>query len=112
MAKVLPLSKALHDSNGRLIAGGLFGVPHKVDYDRVIYDRRPLNALERPVPADWIALPQGCQLADGLLRPHEGWRASGQDLETYFYVIRHHEGQLARGVVGRPHDGSDENRCA
>ncbi len=40
MAVLLPLSMAKRDFYGKLISGGLFCVPHKDLFDRLICDRR------------------------------------------------------------------------
>ena len=57
MAVLLHKSKALLDSRGRPISGGLFAVHHKVGSDRLINDRRPFNSIENRL--GWAQLPHG-----------------------------------------------------
>ena len=83
------LLKKLHDANmivflpwdevlregGKPVKGGLFCVAHKIYSDRLINDRRPLNAREHRLK--WCDLPK---------EPSESVRGSGDDLSNYFYV--------------------------
>ena len=59
---------------GRLLLGGLFGVPHN-DRLRVIFDRRLQNMGEHRL--QWAVLPQGCMLCRIVLEPGQGCRGSG-----------------------------------
>ena len=57
MCALLPPDRALRDSSGQLVTGGVFAVPHKPTSDRVINDRRPFNSFERQL--GWAKLPHG-----------------------------------------------------
>ena len=88
----------------RLIKGGLFCVPHKVESDRLINDRRPLNARENRL--GWCQLPAGHLLTQLILSPSESVRASGDDLSNYFYLIKHLEEWHHRNAFGKPFRGA------
>ena len=68
-----------------LAPGGLFAVRHKPAADRLIYDRRPRNALEERF--NWISLPAGCQWSQVVLDDSCCLRGSADDLSTYFYCL-------------------------
>ena len=91
------------DAEGRPLVGGWFGVKHRPKNgrrrQRLIFDRRPQNAGE--VPFGWAALPHGSQLCRQILEDYEGTRGSGDDLENYFYQVKHAQGWSSRNVVGR-----------
>ena len=73
----------LIDWHEDLAPGGVFAVPHKPHADRLIYDRRPRNSLEKRF--DWGKLPSGSQWAQTVLPPSCAMRGSAEDLSTYFY---------------------------
>ena len=100
----MPVSKCLRDSKGKLIAGGLFSVPHKESPDRLINDRRPFNALERRL--HWATLPHGTLLIQVILEGGEVIRGSGDDLQSFFYTLKHLDDWVIRNVVGHPFNGS------
>jgi len=56
MITFLPIEEVEHEC-GKPLTGGLFCVPHKPTSDRLINDRRPLNAKEKRL--DWSRLPAG-----------------------------------------------------
>eukprot|EP00438_Fugacium_kawagutii_P015754 Skav233443 [mRNA] locus=scaffold1486:339543:342293:- [translate_table: standard] len=87
----------------KLIKGGLFCVPHKPESDRLINDRRPLNARENRL--DWCQLPAGPLLCQLILTREQSIRASGDDLSNYFYLIKHLESWHHRNCFGRPFKG-------
>ena len=93
------------DSKGRKLLAGLFCVAHKLDKDRLIFDRRPQNATERRL--GWCRLPHGCQFGDLLLRPQETLRGSGDDLSNYFYQLLHAENWWRRNSFGRVFSGRE-----
>ena len=103
VAKLIPASEGLYDSRGKLIAGGLFAVSHKPNTDRVINDRRPFNRLERRLV--WAKLPHGALLTQVILEDHMSIRASGDDLQNFFYLLSHVPEWLPRNVVGEPVPG-------
>ena len=105
VACLLPVEKALRDSSGNLITGGLFAVPHKEHSDRVIFDRRPQNELERRLIM--AKLPHGSLLTQLIIDKHESIRGSGDDLSNYFYLLQHHPDWLGRNCVGQPIVGKD-----
>ena len=70
----LPWDEVLREG-GKPVKGGLFCVAHKISSDRLINDRRPLNAREHRLK--WCDLPKD---------PSESVRGSGDDLSNYFYV--------------------------
>lgn len=103
MITFLPEAQALRE-NGHLIKGGLFCVPHKATSDRLINDRRPLNARENRL--NWSKLPSGQMLCQLILEPGQSIRCSGDDLSNYFYLIKHSEEWLPRNCFGDPIWGS------
>jgi hypothetical protein len=105
MAGLVPESEIPLTSLGELLLGGMFGVDHKVDVDRLIYDRRPQNAKERRL--GWARLPVGAQLGRIVLDRGEVLRASGDDIRTYFFRLKNIEGTEHRNCVGRQIDGSE-----
>ena len=105
VATLIPAEWGLRDCRGDLITGGLFAVPHKPHSDRIINDRRPLNELERRLV--WAKLPHGSMLTQLIVPKGQGLRGSGDDLQNYFYLLRHRPDWLPRNVVGQPFDGGD-----
>jgi len=99
MAVLLPEAEIPTGPKGQLLLSGLFGVKHKTLHDRLIFDRRPANALDRRLA--WARLPLGPQLCRVILRRGEGIRGSGDDLRTYFYCLRNSEQALPRNAFGR-----------
>lgn len=91
--------------DGRLLLAGLFAVPHKEDFDRMIFDRRPQKFEE--IRLGWAKLPHGCQFCYLILEPSETIRASGEDLSTYFYQLKQLPSFLSRNAFGRSFDGGD-----
>ena len=102
MVTFLPKSQALKEGK-KLIKGGLFAVPHKETSDRLINDRRPLNARENKL--GWCELPAGPMLAQLILEETESVRASGDDLSNYFYLIKHLEEWQPRNCFGKEFKG-------
>ena len=103
MITFLPRSQVLSEGR-RLIKGGLFCVPHKLESDRLINDRRPLNLRERRL--NWCQLPAGPQLTQLILNKGESVRASGDDLQNYFYLIKHLDSWQHRNCFGKPFKGA------
>ena len=103
MITFIPKDKALKEGR-KIIRGGLFAVPHKETSDRLINDRRPLNAREKKL--GWCELPAGPMLAQLILEKTESIRASGDDLSNYFYLIKHLDAWLPRNCFGQPIKGS------
>ena len=103
MIGFVPEHDALHE-NGHVVKGGLFCVPHKVESDRLINDRRPLNFRERRL--GWCELPSGVMLCQLILEDHQSIRASGDDLSNYFYLIKHLDEWLPRNCFGRAIKGA------
>ena len=107
MATLIPYESALLDSHGNVIFGGLFCVDHKLDFDRLIFDRRPQNMFERRL--GWARLPHGTLLTQLLVPTGQSVRGSGDDLSNFFYSLKHIDPWLVRNVVGdgTPLNGSD-----
>ena len=105
VATLIPARLALKDSQGKIISGGLFAVPHKETSDRIICDRRPINELERRLV--WAKLPHGSLLTQIILPKNCSIRGSGDDLSNYFYLLKHRQDWLHRNTVGSPVSGSD-----
>ena len=99
MITFLPLEEVEHEC-GKPLTGGLFCVPHKPTSDRLINDRRPLNAKERRL--NWSQLPAGHMLCQLILEKDESIRCSGDDLSNYFYLIKHSSNWLPRNCFGEP----------
>lgn len=99
MIEFVPIDEVLHDGP-KVIKGGLFCVAHKPTSDRLINDRRPLNARENRL--GWCALPAGHMLGQLILEDHQSIRCSGDDLSNYFYLIKHLDSWLHRNCFGDP----------
>ena len=96
-----------HPVTGEVLRGGFFAVHHKEGRLRLIYDRRPQNALEADLSPEWLRLPHGSQFCEMILQPGEGLRGSTDDLECWFYQLRHHVPWWKMQAVGRRVLGSD-----
>lgn len=99
MAQLIPSEDVPQYVCGRSLLAGLFSVPHKQEYDRLIFDRRPANAGE--VRLAWSHLPYGPQLCRLIVREGEVVRGSGDDLRTFFYQLLNAPSSLPRNCFGR-----------
>ena len=88
-----------------MLPGGWFSVAHREHADRLIYDRRPKNAVERRW--HWVVLPHGSLFCQLILRRGFGARGSLHDLECYFFCLKQAPGAEAFNVVGRSWGASD-----
>ena len=91
--------------DGQLLVGGWFCVDHSKGRLRLIFDRLPQNATEETL--QWHDLPSGCQLAHLKLEPWETMRGSGDDLECWYYCLRHREDWYSKNAAGRRIRGGD-----
>ena len=80
------------------LASGAFAVRKDLDKDRLIADRRPENAGEKPVGL--CLLPYGPRLRRVQLKSNQYLRASVQDLSNMYYMFKVSEERLKRQVVG------------
>ena len=103
MAVLISESLVPKSSDGTLLRGGLFAVKHTKGRQRLIFDRRLLNAGEAQLP--WVSLPHGTQYCFCMLESHETIRGSGDDIETYYYHLRHQDNFVHRNAVGRRFTG-------
>lgn len=103
VARLIPESMALRDSQGRIISGGLFAVDHKPESDWIILDRKPFNELERRLV--WARLPHGALLTQLIVPKGYSIRGSGDDLSNYFYLLKHNPDLLPRNTIGNVFDG-------
>lgn len=92
------------DTRGNALSGGLFCVVHKLLTDRLINDRRPLNAVEGRL--GWAKLPHGSLLCQLIVNSKEVLRGHGEDLSKYFYKLKHHIDWVPRNNFGRKLQGS------
>ncbi|CAE8639344.1 unnamed protein product, partial [Polarella glacialis] len=88
---------------GRILVGGLFGVPKSSGKIRLIFDRRPQNFAEERV--NWSLLPSAAQLGRIVLPEGKVLRGSGSDLSNYYYNIAHRPEWVVHNAVGRPLTG-------
>lgn len=79
-----------HPQSGRMMVAGLFAVFHKAGRQRLIVDRRAR-----------LCLPHSAQLSEVALAPSKGLRVSSDDLECWFYQLRHEGDWCLRQAVGR-----------
>lgn len=86
-------------ADGRLLVGGFFCVRKNNVEDRLIFDRRPANAMMQRL--DWAHLPAGACLAKLLLEPDEFLRGSGDDLRTYYFSLALPQNAYKFNAVGR-----------
>ena len=80
MARPLRLHEVPLDNDNQPLVGGFFAVAKNEVEDRLIFDRRPANGCERRLR--WLNLPSASLLRQVILRPHEGLRGSGDDLDA------------------------------
>ena len=99
MAVLIPEQDLPRDSDGRLLAGGLFCVGKNAQEDRLIYDRRPENGTMPRLR--WAELPSGACFTRMLLRPDQYLRGSGDDLRNYYYSLKLPENWIRFNSVGR-----------
>jgi len=105
MCILIPDEHVPRDTHGKPLVGGLFCVAHKKDTDRLINDRRVLNATE--LRLNWARLPHGCLLCQLLVGEGEHVRGDGDDLSKYFYKLRHLENWTKRNCFGDKVRGDD-----
>ena len=86
MTSLVDASLVPKDAFGNDIVGGLFCVLHKALFDRLINDRRPLNAIEQKL--NWIELPHGSMLTQLVVGENEVTLGWGDDLSNFFYCFR------------------------
>ena len=98
MCILIPDDQVPRNIHGKPLVGGLFCVAHKKDTDRLINDRRVLNATE--LRLNWARLPHGCLLCQLLVGEGEHVRGDGDDLSKYFYKLRHLENWTKRNCFG------------
>ena len=98
-AELVEESSLPRGRDGSLLKGGLFAVPHSKGRQRLILDRRPLNAVEQKLP--WCHLPHGSLYKRVVLEPGETIRGSGDDLESYFFLLSHENNWIRRNSFGR-----------
>ena len=89
--------------NGRPLIAGLFAVLHTRGRLRLIIDRRPQNETESQL--DWLRLPHGMMFTHLRIGKDESVRGSGDDLECFFYQLRHNESWWPRQAMGRRFKG-------
>ena len=70
-----------------ILRGGLFAIQEKNGKQRLIFDKRPQNTIEKR--RAWIRLPAGSQLAQIVLAPQRVLRGSGEDLSNFYFYVRH-----------------------
>ena len=93
--------------------GGLFGVDKKRDPKtgemslRLIFDRRPRNAIEMPLRNLCSTLAQGVVLCDLLLEAREEVRIWLSDLPNYYYTFRVSSDRMRTNAWGNPIARSD-----
>ena len=105
MVEFIPFDSVPHDRYGRKLVSGLFTVEHKAESDRLIIDRRALNAGEHRLK--WCTLPHGSLLTQIRLGPGEVLRGSGDDLSNYFYLLSNPPNWRHRCAIGRPFYGRE-----
>ena len=78
---------------------------HKVESDRIIFDRRPQNSIEERL--NWCRLPHGSSLTRLKLQPWEHIQAHGDDISNYFYHLKLEPAARHRSAFGRVISGND-----
>ena len=99
MVELVPEEHLPHDKHGGLLVGGLFAVGKNESEDRLIYDRRPQNAISRRLK--WAQLPAGACYTKMLLEPHQYLRGSGDDLRNFYYCLSLPDNFVHNNAVGR-----------
>ena len=104
MAVLVPEKELPRNQAGNLMPGGLFCVAKNQREDRLIFDRRPENGtMER---LRWARLPAGSCFCRMLLRSDQFLRGSGDDLRTYYYMLKLPDSWVRYNAVGRQVDRS------
>ncbi|CAE7732232.1 osm1, partial [Symbiodinium sp. KB8] len=102
MATLVPERELPRSRAGELMPGGLFCVAKNQTEDRLIFDRRPENStMER---LRWARLPAGSCFCRMLLRSDQFVRGSGDDLRTYYYMLKLPDNWVRYNAVGRQVD--------
>ncbi|CAE8735656.1 unnamed protein product [Polarella glacialis] len=81
--------------SGRILVGGLFGVPKSGGKLRLVFDRR------REERVRWSWLPAAAQLGRIVLPKGKVLRGSGCDLIDYYYHIAHDPNRSIHNAAGR-----------
>ena len=83
MCSLIPEEEVPTTNAGRKLLAGLFCVPHKNDFDRLFFDRRPQISIEGRLK--WCDLPHGTCFCSLRLKLDEDVRCSGEDISKYCY---------------------------
>ena len=105
MCVLVPEDDIPEDTFGCKLVGGLFTVFHKELLDRLINDRRPLNAVELRLM--WAELTHGTQLCQLVLNDSEVELGYADDLSKYFYTLKHTPRWIKRNCFGAAVMGDD-----
>jgi hypothetical protein len=105
MAVLIPEDEVPRDYKGRKLLSGAFCVEHKIESDRLIFDRRCQNATERRL--HWCSLPHGTCFTRLRLRTDEELQAHGDDISNYFYHLKLAEHHRHRSAFGRVFTGRE-----
>ena len=99
MIDIIPEADLPRTKKGKILMGGLFGVPKNEAEDRLIFDRRPENStMDR---LQWSSLPSGVCFTRMLLEKNQYVRGSGEDLRNFYYMLKLPENFVKHNVVGR-----------
>lgn len=86
MIDIIPEADLPRTKKGKILMGGLFGVPKNEAEDRLIFDRRPENStMDR---LQWSSLPSGVCFTRMLLESNQYVRGSGEDLRNFYYMLK------------------------
>lgn len=99
MIDIIPEADLPRTKKGKILMGGLFGVPKNEAEDRLIFDRRPENStMDR---LQWSSLPSGVCFTRMLLESNQYVRGSGEDLRNFYYMLKLPDNFVKHNVVGR-----------
>jgi hypothetical protein len=106
MAVLLEEDQVAKLADDRILLAGLFCVPRKTDYDRLVVDHRPASHGDRRI--GWSTLPLGPQLCQIVTGPGEVVRGSGDDRRIYFYCLENAKETLPYNAFGRRVEGGED----
>ena len=83
----------------RGMGAGLFSVPKSLSKDRLILDSRPFNAVESAINRWLPTLGSAASLCGLSLQPWEELRASGEDVQDFFYSFKVGDERIIRNCL-------------
>ena len=81
---------------------GMFPVAKSTERDRLLSNRKPMNAYERSIGAAGVLFPHGSMLTELQVGVKARIRGSGDDLPDFYHTIRVSQERAKSNAFGRP----------